>query len=81
MSEERRSSETLLLDAKICRKLTVTIEEVKLLFEERKELLKEPEQRYIQQILLMIKNKADQIYKNLINENFVKVAKDSSQFK
>ena len=53
LSSERRSSETLLLDAKkYAKKLTVTPEEIELLFEERKELLKEPEQRYIQQILV-----------------------------
>ena len=80
MSEERRSSQTLLLDAKkYADKLTVTIDEVKLLFEERKELLKEPEQRYIQQILVDDKNKADQIFKKLKNENFVKVAMDSAK--
>ena len=81
MSEERRSSETLLLDAKkYAKKLTVTSEEVKLLFEERKELLREPEQRYIQQILVDDKNKADQIYKNLNDKknNFVKVAKEEA---
>ena len=80
MSEERRSSQTLQLDAKkYADKLTVTIDEVKLLFEERKELLKEPEQRYIQQILVDDKNKADQIFKKLKNENFVKVAMDSAK--
>ena len=81
MSDERRSSETLLLDAKkYAKKLTVTSEEVKLLFEERKELLREPEQRYIQQILVDDKNKADQIYKNLNDKknNFVKVAKEQA---
>ena len=81
MSEERRSSETLLLDAKkYAKKLTVTSEEVKLLFEERKELLREPEQRYIQQILVDDKNKADQIYKNLNDkkDNFLKVAKEEA---
>lgn len=69
MSEERRSSETLLLDAKkYAEKLTVTPEEVKLLFEERKELLKEPEQRYIHQILVEDKNKAEKIY-NMLSKN------------
>ena len=81
MSDERRSSETLLLDAKkYAKKLTVTSEEVKLLFEERKELLIEPEQRYIQQILVDDKNKADQIYKNLNDKknNFEKIAKEQA---
>ena len=79
MSEERRSSETLLLDAKkYAEKLTVTPEEVKLLFEERKELLKEPEQRYIHQILVEDKNKAEKIYNTLSKnkKNFIKVANE-----
>ena len=77
MSDERRSSETLLLDAKkYAQKLTVTPEEVKLLFEERKELLKEPEQRYIQQILVDDKDTADLAFKELNKKesNFVKIA-------
>ena len=79
MSEERRSSETLLLDAKkYATKLTVTPEEVKLLFEERKELLKEPEQRYIQQILVDDKVLAEEIYNKLSKSNFVKIAKSSA---
>ena len=77
MSDERRSTETLLLDAKkYAQKLTVTPEEVKLLFEERKELLKEPEQRYIQQILVDDKDTADLAFKELNKKesNFVKIA-------
>ena len=77
MSDERRSSETLLLDAKkYATKLTVTDEEVKLLFEERKELLKEPEQRYIQQILVDSKEKAEKIFKKLNKSNFITIAQE-----
>ena len=77
MSDERRSSETLLLDAKkYATKLTVTAEEVKLLFEERKDLLKEPEQRYIQQILVDNKDKAEKIFKKLNKSNFITVAQE-----
>ncbi len=77
MSEERRSAETLLLDAKkYASKLTVTAEEVKLLFEERKDLLKEPEQRYIQQILVDNKDKAEKIFKKLNKSNFITVAQE-----
>ena len=80
MSEERRSSETLLLDAKkYATKLTVTDEEVKLLFEERKELLKEPEQRYIQQILVDSKDKAEKIFKKLNKNNFITIAQEMAK--
>ncbi len=77
MSEEIRSAKTLLLDAKkYAKKLTVTPEEVKLLFEERKEQLKEPEQRYIQQILVDDKDKAEKIFKRLNKGNFIKIAQE-----
>ena len=39
MSEELRNGETLLLDAKEYAKITVTDDEVELLYEERKEAL------------------------------------------
>ena len=81
MSDERRSSKTLLLDAKkYAKKLTVTPEEVELLYEERKDLLKEPEQRYIQQILVEDKKTAEKIYKKLNDKkiSFIKVAKESA---
>ena len=76
-SKEYRSAETLLLDAKkYAKKLTVTEEEVKLLYEERKESLIEPEERYLNQILVSNEGKADKIYKILANKkNFLKTAK------
>ena len=47
LSQELRSAETLLLDAKeYAKKSTVTEEEVKLLYEEEKESLIEPEERF-----------------------------------
>ena len=77
LSDEFRSAETLLLDAKkYAKKLTVTEDEVKLLYEERKQSLIEPEQRYLYQILLQNEREANSIYKNLLlkNSNFSKVA-------
>ncbi len=78
MSEELRSAETLLLDAKkYAEKLTVTDEEVQLLYEERKDQLIEPEQRYLKQILLDSEDKADEIIKALkVSNNFENVAKN-----
>ena len=68
---------TLLLDAKkYAQKLTVTEEEVELLYEERKESLIEPEERYLNQILVSEEVKANKIYKILANKkNFLKTAK------
>jgi len=78
MSEELRSAETLLLDAKkYAEKLTVTDEEVQLLYEERKDQLIEPEQRYLKQILLDSEDKANEIIKALkVSNNFENVAKN-----
>ena len=79
MTDEYRSVETLLLDArKYAKNLTVTEDEVKLLYEERKELLVEPEQRYLKQILVDEENTAEIVYKKLKanKKNFDKVAKD-----
>ena len=79
MTEEYRSVETLLLDAKkYADKLTVTEDEVKLLYEERKELLVEPEQRYLRQILVDEEKIAREIYKKLNKKinNFDKIAED-----
>ena len=76
LSDEYRSAETLLLDAKkYAKKLTVTDDEVNLLYEERKELLVEPEQVYLNQILVQDKNIADSIYSELKNnKDFSKTA-------
>ena len=77
MSDERRSTETLLLDAKkYAQKLTVTPEEVSYYLKKEKNYLKEPEQRYIQQILVDDKDTADLAFKELNKKesNFVKIA-------
>ena len=53
MSNEFRSAETLLLDAKeYAKKLTVTKDEIELLFDEKKELLIQPAERYLNQIIV-----------------------------
>ena len=75
LSQEYRSAETLLLDAKeYAKKLTVTEEEVKLLYEERKELLVEPAQRYLHQILVDSESEAFSIKKKVNFDNFSKIA-------
>ena len=81
MSEELRSAETLLLDAKkYAQKLTVTEEEVQLLYEERKEQLIEPEQRYLKQILVDSEDKAKKIIKALkVSNDFENVAKNKAK--
>ena len=67
LTNEYRSAETLLLDAKeYAKKLKVTEDEIKLLYEERKESLVDPEQRYLKQILVDDKKLSDEIYK-LVN--------------
>ena len=77
LSDEIRSAETLLLDAnKYAKKLTVTEDEIKLLYEERKESLIEPERRYLKQILVQNKDKATSIHTELKKKiSFTKVAK------
>jgi peptidyl-prolyl cis-trans isomerase D len=77
LSDELRSSETLLLDAnKYAKKLTVTEDEIKLLYEERKESLIEPERRYLKQILVQDKDKAYSIHEELKKKiSFPNVAK------
>ena len=77
LSDELRNAETLLLDAnKYAKKLTVTEDEIKLLFEERKESLIEPERRYLKQILVQNKDKATSIHTELKKKvSFTKVAK------
>ncbi len=79
LSKEYRSAETLLLDAKkYAKKLTVTDDEVKLLYEERKESLIEPEQRYLNQILVQEKEKADNIYSKINFKNFSNIAEKNA---
>ncbi len=81
LTNEYRSAETLLLDAKeYAKKLKVTDDEIKLLYEERKESLIEPEQRYLKQILVDDKILSDEIY-NLINsgKSFDQVALEKAE--
>jgi peptidyl-prolyl cis-trans isomerase D len=76
MSNEYRSSETLLLDAKeYAKKSTVTEEEVKLLYEERKDLLVEPAQRFLHQIIVDSEQEASSIHKKVNFKNFSSIAK------
>ena len=76
MSQEFRSAETLLLDAKeYAKKSTVTEEEIKLLYEERKELLVEPAQKYLHQIIVDSKSDAESIAKKVNFDNFTSTAK------
>ena len=76
MSKEFRSAETLLLDAKeYAKKSTVTDEEIKLLYEERKELLVEPAQKYLHQIIVDSKSDVESISKIVNFDNFTSTAK------
>ena len=76
MSKEFRSAETLLLDAKeYAKKSTVTDEEIKLLYEERKELLVEPAQKYLHQIIVDSKPDIESISKKVNFNNFTSTAK------
>ena len=76
MSKELRSAETLLLDAKeYAKKSTVTDEEIKLLYEERKELLVEPAQKYLHQIIVDSKSDVESIRKKVNFNNFTSTAK------
>ena len=75
MSKEYRSAKTLLLDAKeYAKKSTVTDEEIKLLYEERKELLVEPAQKYLHQIIVDSKSDAELISKKVSFNNFTSIA-------
>jgi peptidyl-prolyl cis-trans isomerase D len=77
MSNEYRSSETLLLDAKeYAKKLTVTEEEIKLLYDERKDFLVEPAQRNLHQIIVDSKERADLIKQKVNYNNFDSIAKE-----
>ena len=76
MSKEFRSAETLLLDAKeYAKKSTVTDEEIKLLYEERKELKVEPAQKYLHQIIVDSKSDVELISKKVNFNNFTSTAK------
>ena len=76
MSEELRNAETLLLDAKeYAKKSTVTSDEVELLYEERKEALIEPEERFLYQVLVDNDKKAKSISNKINPKNFEAIAK------
>ena len=76
MSEELRNAETLLLDAKeYAKKSTVTSDEVELLYEERKEALIEPEERFLYQILVDSDQKSKSIANKINPKNFEAIAK------
>ena len=75
MSKEYRDANTLLLDAKeYAKKSTVTEEEIKLLYEERKDLLVEPAQRFLHQIIVDSENMAKSIKKKVNFKNFTDIA-------
>ena len=77
LSEELRSAQTLLLDAKeYAKNSTVSNDEVELLYEERKESLIEPEERLLNQVLIDSKSKADSIYKKFKPNKFERIAKE-----
>ena len=79
LSDEFRSAQTLLLDAKkYAKKSTVTEDEIQLLYDERKESLIEPEQRYLKQILVQDEKKANLIFDNLKEGDFNKIAKTNA---
>ena len=76
MSEELRNAETLLLDAKeYAKKSTVTDDEVELLYEERKEALIEPEERFLYQVLVDSDQKAKSLSIKMNPKNFEAIAK------
>ena len=80
MSNEFRSAETLLLDAnEYAKKLTVTKDEIKLLYDERKELLIQPAERYLNQIIVDSKSKAEMIAKKVNFNNFTSIAKSEAE--
>ena len=81
MSEELRNAETLLLDAKeYAKKSTVTDDEVELLYEERKEALIEPEERFLYQVLVDNDQKAKSISNKINPKNFEGYCKKRSRF-
>tara|TARA_B100000989_G_scaffold296228_1_gene279018 strand:- start:607 stop:2496 length:1890 start_codon:yes stop_codon:yes gene_type:complete len=69
MTNEFREVETLLLDAKkYAETITVTEDEITLLYEERRDELVKPERRYIKQILTESQTDAKKIFEELNNK-------------
>ena len=65
-TNEYRNVKTLLLDAKkYAQNIIVTEDEIKLLYEERKESLIKPERRYLKQILVDTNEKAKVLYEKI----------------
>lgn len=75
LTDEYRKVETLLLDAnEYANNIVITNEEIKLIYEERKDDLIKPERRYLKQILLNEKSEADKIRKKINLKNFTSIA-------
>lgn len=74
-TEEFRTVNTILLDAKkYAENIVVTEDEIKLVYEERKENLIKPERRFLKQILIQDEMVAKEFSKKINNDNFEKIA-------
>ena len=75
MTNEYRKIKTLLLDAKkYAENIIVTDEEIRLIFEERKESLVKPERRYLKQILVENEEEALSLFSQINKNNFSDIA-------
>ena len=78
LTEEFRTVDTILLDAKkYAENIIVTEDEIKLLYEERKENLIKPERRFLKQILIQDEKIAKEFSKKISKDNFEKIAFDN----
>ncbi len=78
LTEEFRTVDTILLDAKkYAENIIVTEDEIKLLYEERKENLIKPERRFLKQILIQDEKIAKEFSKKISKDNFEKIAVDN----
>ena len=78
LTEEFRTVDTILLDAKkYAENIIVTEDEIKLLYEERKENLIKPERRFLKQILIQDEKIAKEFSKKISKDNFEKIALDN----
>ncbi len=78
LTEEFRTVDTILLDAKkYAENIIVTEDEIKLLYEERKENLIKPERRFLKQILIQDEKIAKEFSKKISKDNFEKIAIDN----